>query len=61
MLRRVSLSLKLSAAFFVTIVLSVALVYFLTREPEQVLVPVRGEPLLRIREDGAEVGVRFRP
>ena len=30
MFRRVSLSLKLSAAFFVTIVLSVALVYFLT-------------------------------
>ena len=39
----------------------VALVYFLTRDQERVLVPVRGEPLVRIRKDGAEVGVRFRP
>ena len=39
----------------------VALLYFLTREGAQELIPVEGEPLVRTYEDGVELGFRFTP
>lgn len=39
----------------------VAFVYFLTRERSRPLVPVEGEPIVRPREDGVQVGFRFTP
>jgi hypothetical protein len=39
----------------------VALLYFLTREGGQDLVPVEGEPLVRTYQDGVELGFRFTP
>ena len=39
----------------------VALLYFLTREGEQELIPVEGEPLVRTYRDGVELGFRFTP
>lgn len=39
----------------------VALLYFLTREGEQDLIPVEGEPLVRTYQDGFELGFRFTP
>ena len=39
----------------------VGLVYFLIHEKERALVPARGEPLVRARADGLEVGVVLWP
>lgn len=39
----------------------VSLIYFLTRERERPLVPVRGEPLISYRQDAVQVGIRVQP
>ena len=39
----------------------ISLLYFLTREGGQDLVPVEGEPLVRTYQDGVELGFRFTP
>jgi hypothetical protein len=39
----------------------VGLIYFLTREGDHALVPVKGEPLIRPIRDGVQVGFEVRP
>jgi hypothetical protein len=39
----------------------VGLVYFLTRSRERTMVPVRGEPALRLTPDGPQLGFTVRP
>jgi hypothetical protein len=39
----------------------VGLVYFLTRQGDRPLTPVKGEPLIRPERDGVEVGVKVSP
>lgn len=39
----------------------VSLLYFLTREQKRTLIPVEGEPLVRPKSDGVEVGLQVTP
>lgn len=39
----------------------VAFVYFLTRENKRPLIPAEGKPLVRIQEDGVQVGFQVAP
>lgn len=39
----------------------VAFVYFLTREEKRTLIPVEGEPLVRTRDGGFEIGFKVAP
>jgi hypothetical protein len=39
----------------------VAFVYFLTRDETRTLIPVEGEPLVRTRDGGFEIGFRVAP
>jgi hypothetical protein len=39
----------------------VALLYFLTREQKRTLIPAEGEPLVRPKADGVELGVKVAP